>query len=76
MGSSIYGDAEPSCSVKCLKVSAEESGIHTIPLVTLQGIWSKATSLLQGENTITPAPGKDRLARAVISYHSDTPHIV
>ena len=50
-------DQQPSWSVRCLKVSAEESGIHTIPLVTLQQIWSKASSLLQGENTITPVPG-------------------
>ena len=69
-------DQQPSCSVRCLKVSAEESGIHTIPLVTLQQIWSKASSLLQGENTITPVPGTDKRARAVLSYHSDTPHIV
>ena len=62
--------------MKFIKVSAEESGIHTLPLVTLQGIWSKAASLLEGENTITPVPGKDRKACAVISYHSDVPHIV
>ena len=55
-----------------VRQSAEESGIHTIPLVTLKGIWSKAMSLLQGENTITSAPEKDRLDRAVISYHSPT----
>ena len=74
--SAVSSDQQPSCSAKCLKVSAEESGIHTIPLVTLQHIWSKASSLLQGENTITPVPGTDKRARAVLSYHSDTPHIV
>ena len=44
--------------MKFIKVSAEESGIHTLPLVTLQGIWSKAASLLEGENTITPVAWK------------------
>ena len=72
--STSYGPS--SCSVKSINISAEESGIHTIPLVTLQAIWSKADSLLKGDNTITPAPGADRRARCVISYHSDVPHIV
>lgn len=67
---------QPSCSVNCLKVTAEESGIHTIPLVTLQQIWSKANSLLQGDNTITPVPGTDKQANVVISYSSDTPYVL
>ena len=28
-------------------VSAEDSGINTIPLSTLQGIWSKAVALIR-----------------------------
>ena len=63
-------------SVKCLDISAEDSGIHTIPLITLQAIWNKAVSLLNGDNLVTPTPGSDRRARAVMSYHSDAPHIV
>ena len=59
-----------------LTVSVEDCGIHTIPLITLQGIWSKAEALINGSNMITPVPGNDELARAVMSYHSDTPHIV
>ena len=59
-----------------LSIRAEDSGIHTIPFITLQSIWSKAESLLQGENTITPVPGADKTARAVLSYRSDIPHIV
>ncbi len=59
-----------------LALSAEDSGIHTIPLITLQMIWSKAESLLNGDDMITPIPGKDKLARAVIPFHSETPHIV
>ena len=42
-GTAATCDQQPSCLVKCLKVSAQESGIHTIPLVTLQQIWSKAS---------------------------------
>ena len=75
-GEGTASSDQPSCSVKCLKVSAEESGIHTIPLITLQQIWSKASSLPQVENTITPVPGTDKQVHAVLSYHSDTPHIV
>ena len=59
-----------------LSIRAEDSGIHTIPFITLQSIWSKAESLLQGENTITPVPGADKTAQAVLSYRSDIPHIV
>jgi len=47
-----------------------------MPLITLEAIWSKATALLQGENSISPAPGADRLAHVVLSYRSDTPHLV
>ena len=36
----------------------------------------QTSSLLQGENTITPVPGTDKQAHAVLSYKSDTPHIV
>ena len=59
-----------------LRISAENSGINSIPLITLQSIWSKAESLVQGENNITPVPGAEKRARAVISYRSDVPHIV
>ena len=44
-----------SRSSKSLSISAQDSGISTIPLITLQGIWSNAESLLQGENIITRA---------------------
>ena len=67
---------QPPHSMKGLDVSAEDSGIHTIPLITLQAIWSKATSLLQSDTAITPAPGTDKRVRCVMSYRSDTPHVV
>ena len=63
-------------SSSCLGVSVEESGITTLPLITLRGLWSKASALLQGDNLITPTPGSDTRSRAVISYHSKVPHIV
>ena len=60
--SSAYDDAGPSSDItvatggaellrssrscKLLSISEQDSGISTIPLITLQGIWSKAQSLL------------------------------
>ena len=43
------------CSVKGLDVSAEDSGIRTIPLITLslQAIWSKVAVLFQSITAIT-----------------------
>lgn len=68
---------EPGCSkLRQLSITAEECGIHTIPLITLEAIWSKATALLQGENSISPAPGTDRRAHVVLSFSGDTPHLV
>ena len=75
--STLTGHASVSRSQSStLAISAECSGIHTVPLITLQGIWSKAESLLKGENMITLVPGNEKFARAVISYHSEVPHIV
>ena len=59
-----------------LSISAENSRIHTIPLITLQGIWTKAASLLQDNSAITHTPGSDKRARAVLSHRSENPHIV
>ena len=90
--SSSYDSAGPSCDFtaatsdaellgpsrysRSISISAQDSGISTIPLITLPGIWRKAESLLQGENMITKAPGSEQRARVVISFRSDTPHIV
>ena len=57
-----------------LSVSAEDSGIISIPLVTLSGMWNKASELLSTENAITPAPGCDKKARMVLSHSQGTPH--
>ena len=61
---------------QCLSVTAEDSNIISIPLVTLHGMWSKANSLLQLGNAITDAPGADATAKMVLSYRSVVPHLV
>ena len=61
---------------KVLSVSAEESGISILPLITLQMIWQKAEKLVNSENAITNAPGSDTKARMVLSTSSAMPHFV
>ena len=63
-------------SPACLSVNAEDSGIETLPLVTLQGMWEKASKLLTMENGITAAPSDDRRARMASSFSGKTPHFV
>ena len=58
-----------------INVSTADCGIETVPLITLEGIWNKANALLQDKNAISPAPGSDRRAHVVLSYHSETPSI-
>ena len=41
-----------------LSVSAENSGISVIPIVTLNAMWTKAEELLSTDNCITAAPRK------------------
>ena len=59
-----------------LSVSAEESGITKLTLTTLQHMWQKAEELMTLDNAITPAPGKDKTAKMVMSYSSSVPHMV
>ena len=66
-------NSSPSSTVY-LSISAEDSGISTIPLVTLSAMWDKASELLSQENGITPAPGNDTKSRMVLSYSQNTPH--
>jgi len=65
-----------STSEAVLSVSAEDSGIVSIPLVTLTSMWNKASQLLSTTNGITPAPGVDSKARMVISHSQVAPHHV
>ena len=57
-----------------MSIRAEDSGITTIPHVTLDALWVKAEQILQSVNAITPAPGENKKARMVLSYSQATPH--
>ena len=48
-----------------LSIRAENSGITTIPHVTLDALWVKVEQILQSGNVITPAPGENKKARMV-----------
>ena len=63
-------------STQTLSVTVE-SAAALLPIGNIEGIWQKATTLLQKEGAIAPAvPGKDPKARMVLSYSSDYPHLV
>ena len=59
-----------------LSISAEDAGITTIPLVTLDGMRSKAEQILRSDNAITRAPGSDKKACMVLSFSQAAPHHV
>ena len=59
-----------------LRISAKDSGITTISLVTLNAIWAKAIELLSTSNAITSAPGSQRKACMVLSYSQVPPHLI
>ena len=69
-------EKQPPQQQQVLSVSAEESGINFLPLITLQMMWQKAEKLLNSENAITNAPGSDTKARMVLSQSSAVPHFV
>lgn len=48
----------------------------TIPLSCLQGIWSKATELLNTPNAIASAPGHPLESKMVLSRSGQRPHLV
>jgi len=48
----------------------------SIPLSCLQGIWIKATELLNTSRAITSAPGHPKKARTVMSRSGQRPHLV
>ena len=47
-----------------------------LPFTCVEGIWTKATELLQKDNAIVPAPGQSSEARMVLSYSNKVPHMV
>ena len=63
--------SEVSCgqqsAIRRLSVTAVDSGITKISPTTLQNMWDKAEELMNDSSAITPAPGKDKTARMVLS---------
>ena len=59
-----------------LSISPEDSGITTLPLITLHNMWNKANELVSSDNAITKPPGNDMKARMVLSHSSSMPHMV
>ena len=58
-----------------LDVSSVSEGI-TVPLPCLQGIWKKATDLLNTPHAIISAPGHPEEAKMVMSSSGQCPHLV
>ena len=64
-------------STQTLSVTVESAAaLVNLPIGNIEGIWQKATTLLQKEGAIAPVLGKDPKARMVLSYSSDYPHLV
>ena len=59
-----------------MSIDAEDSGIETIPLITLHYMWDKASKLLSIDNGITAAPSDDKRAQMALLFSSKTPHFV
>ena len=59
-----------------LDISSEDSGIESISIVTLDGMWTKAEDLINKPNSITAAPGSNSKDRMVLSYSQVKPHYV
>ena len=65
-----------TCSTS-LSVSCEDFSKDVIvPLKCLEGIWEKATQLLNTDGAIVPAPGQKPEAQMVLSYSGKNPHMV
>ena len=58
-----------------LDVSSVSEGI-AVPLPCLQGIWNKATELLNTPRAVTSAPGHPEEAKMVMSSSGQHPHLV
>ena len=77
LDSSISSVENASKSVTSLSISCEDFSKDVIvPLKCLEGIWEKATQLLNTDGAIVPAPGQKPEARMVLSYSGKIPHMV
>ena len=64
-------------STKILSVSLDDGAKSvTVPYKCLEGIWHKATQLINTEEAITLAPEHAPEARMVLSYTGKVPHLV
>ena len=59
-----------------ISIAYDESGILSLPLATVESMWSKAEEYLKSDCEIVPAPGSDHKAKMVSSHSSNTPHFV
>ena len=60
-----------------LSMSVEDASEQVnIPLNCLEGVWAKASELVNTSNAIVSAPGQDPEARMVLSYSGELPHTV
>ena len=71
-----YSDLSTEANLSILSVSAEDSGISSIPLVTLSAMWDKTSELLSKENGIPAVPGNDPKSRMVVSYSQICSHTI
>ena len=77
IAAAVSQSSETGCTTPSyLSIDAEDSGIETLPLVTLQCMWEKASKLLTMGNGITAAPSDDKKARMTSSFSGKTPHFV
>ena len=66
-----------STSTSQLSVTVESAAeIVNVPLSCLRGVWEKAEKLIGTINAITSAPGQQPVARMVLSYSGNVPHMV
>ena len=73
------GDSSLTKDVSPLSLSLDVSSVSegiAVPLPCLQGIWNKATELLNTPRAVTSAPGHPEEAKMVMSSSGQRPHLV
>ena len=71
----LEGRTAPSPSVLSVDVLSAAQGM-TVPLTCMEGIWNKATELLNDPSAMSPAPGQSLESQMVLSYSGSAPHLV
>ena len=59
-----------------ISIAYNECAIISLPLATVESMWSKVEEYLKSDCDIVPAPGSDHKAKMVSSHSSNTPHFV